>query len=85
MKAKFIEWSTVFFVLTRAILLIVLFNLMTSKMGAFKDIDQKEMFDQIYYIGLPSMLLFTSNIKIDFLLSVPMILIGTYVTMSWSF
>ena len=43
------------------------------------------MFDQIYYVGLPSMLLLTSNIKIDFLLSVPMILIGTYVTMSWSF
>ena len=84
-KAKFIEWSTVFYLLTRISLMVVLFNLMTSNRGAFEGIDHKIMFDQVYYIGLLSMLLFTSNIKIDLLLSVPITLIGTYFTMSWSF
>ena len=65
--------------------MVVLFNLITSNTGAFVAIDQKIMYDQVHYIGLISMLLFTSNLKIDFLFSVPINLIGTYVTISLSF
>ena len=81
----FFDFTNVIVLLIRAAVTFILFQAIENEWAGFVDVDLKVMHDSINMIMLPCILLCTVNMKVDLLLTFPLVILCNYFTFKYSF
>ena len=81
----FVDYITLVMVVTRGITCIFMFKSINAGAAGFEDVDLKQMSDTITFIGLPGLILFSINWKVELFVTSPVIIVSSYMTIYAAF